>query len=339
VSRRFRVAVPDAVLDDLRERLRRTRWPEPIPGAGWDYGTDVGYLRRLAEHWERDYDWRAAEARLNAHEQFIETVDGVDLHYLRIAGKGPAPFPLLLIHGWPGSVWEFIDLVGPLSDPAAHGGEPVEAFDLVVPSLPGFGFSGAPRERGWGATRIAAALDELMRRCGHDRYGSQGGDWGGIIGSQLGADHSDRCVAIHLNMSYAHLPPDPTLEQREWAARFRAFRGRESGYSAIQSTKPDSLTLAQNDSPAGLAAWIIEKFRTWADTGGDLEGSFARDDLLTNVMLYWVTANAPSAARIYYEMREDEWAQTRPRVTVPTGVAAFPKEPFHDAPLDLRDAL
>jgi epoxide hydrolase len=320
--------VPRAVLDDLRERLERTRWPEQIPGSGWAYGTNLDELRALCEHWRTGYDWYAAQARLNAQPQLLEAVDDVDLHFLHVPGNGPDPFPLLLLHGWPGSVWEFMELLGPLSDPAAHGGDPADAFDLVVPSLPGFGFSGKPRVPGWGVTRIAAAFDELMRRLGYARYGAQGGDWGGIISAQLGADHPARCVAIHVNMPYAALPAHLPAELEDWRAAYLAYRDEEHAYAHVQRTKPDSLTVAQNDSPAGLAAWIIEKFWAWGDTGEGLERAFARDDLLTNLTLYWVTASAPSAARIYYEMRRDAHAQARPAVTVPTAVAAFAHEPF-----------
>jgi microsomal epoxide hydrolase len=327
-GRPFQIAVDDAVLEDVRERLARTRWPFQIAGTGWDYGTDVDYLKELCAYWQDGYDWRAAEARLNSYEQYVETIDGVDIHFLHVRGAGTSPFPLLCLHGWPGSVWEFVGVLDELSDPAAHGGDGADAFELVVPCLPGFGFSGKPREKGWGVTRIAAAMNELMRRCGYDSYGTQGGDWGGIISAQIGADHADRCAAIHINQTYAYLPPDPTPEQLDWAERNKRFRAAESAYSELQRTKPDSLTVAQNDSPAGLAAWIIEKFYTWGDTHGDIESMFSKDDLLTNVMIYWVTESAPSAARIYLEMLRDAHAQTRPPVTVPTGVAAFPKEPF-----------
>jgi microsomal epoxide hydrolase len=327
-QRPFRVEVGEDVLLDLRDRLGRTRWPYQIPGVGWGYGTEQTYLRELCDYWQTSYDWRAAEKRMNTYQQFLHTVDGVDVHYLRVPGKGPDPFPLLMMHGWPGSVWEFMGVLGPLSDPGAHGGDPADAFDLIVPSLPGFGFSGKPQTPGWGVTRIAAAMNELMRALGYDRYGTQGGDWGGIISSQMGADHAGSCIAIHINQTYAPLPPDASPEMREWAAAYREFRAGEMGYAQVQRTKPDSLTVAQNDSPAGLAAWIIEKFQTWGDTGGEIESAFTRDDLITNVMIYWVTESAPSAARIYYEMHLDAHAQTRPPVTIPTAVAAFPKEPY-----------
>jgi microsomal epoxide hydrolase len=327
-GRPFRVAVPDSTLEDLRERLARTRWPVQIAGTAWDYGTDIDYLRELCAYWQGGYDWRAAETRLNAYDQYIETIDGVEIHFIHVRGRGENPLPLLCLHGWPGSVWEFVGVLDQLSDPAAHGGDDADSFELIVPSLPGFGFSGKPHEKGWGVTRIAAAMNELMTRCGFDSYGTQGGDWGGIISAQIGADYPDRCAAIHINQTYAYLPADPTPEQLEWADRNKKFRAAESAYAEIQRTKPDSLTAAQNDSPAGLAAWIIEKFRTWGDTDGDIESAFSSDDLLTNVMIYWVTESAPSAARIYLEMLRDAHAQSRPPVTVRTGVAAFPKEPF-----------
>lgn len=252
--RRFHVEVAEELLDDLRLRLRATRWPQTIAGSSWAYGADVAYVRDLCEYWADGSEWRAAEARINSYPQYVQEVDGVDLHFWHVAGRGDRPFPLLMLHGWPGSIWEFMELLGPLSDPVAHGGDASDAFDVVVPSLPGFGFSAAPSERGWGITRMAAALDALMLRLGYSRYGTQGGDWGGIISAQIGADHAGRCAAIHVNQTAAALPRVVPEELRSWAERYKAFHASETAYARIQGTKPDSLTLAQNDSPAGLAA-------------------------------------------------------------------------------------
>ncbi|MCH1867000.1 epoxide hydrolase family protein [Nocardioides sp. CFH 31398] len=327
--RPFTVDVGEEVLDDLRERLRRTRWPEQVPGVGWDHGADLSVVRRLCEHWATAYDWRAAEARLNAHPQVLVAIDGVDVHALHVRGQGPAPVPVLMVHGWPGSVWEFMDVIGPLTDPASYGGDPADAVDLVVPSLPGFGFSSAPRERGWSATRIADALDTLMRGLGYDGYVAQGGDWGANVSSLLGARHPETCRALHVTMPLASPPADPSPETERWVAAMKDFGERERGYSAVQSTKPDSLTLAQHDSPAGLAAWVLEKFHGWSDLGGrDLLDVYVVDDLCSNLMLYWATGATPSAARIYLESRNDPTDRARPPVTVPTGVAHFPAEPF-----------
>lgn len=331
--RPFTVDVDEAVLADLRERLDRTRWPAQVPGVGWEHGADLGVVREVCEHWRHHYDWRAAEAVLNAVPQHLVAVDGVDLHLLRVPGVGPADGPpppaLLLLHGWPGSVWEFVRLLGPLSDPAAHGGDAADAVELVVPSLPGFGFSSAPAERGWGPTRIAHALDALMRGLGHEAYAVHGGDWGGIVGSQLAALHPDSCRLLHTTMPVAPAPADPSPEEAERQRRMREHRARESAYHHVQRTKPDSLTLAQHDSPAGLAAWVLEKFHGWSDLdGGDLLATYDVDDLVTNLMLYWVPGSAPSAARLYLEHARDEQARALPPVTVPTAVAHFPAEPF-----------
>ena len=328
--RPFRIDVPDGVLADLRERLDRTRWPDAIPDTGWDYGADVAYIRELCDYWRHEYDWRAQEAALNAWPQFLCEVDGVDIHYWHVRGRGPDPHPLLLTHGWPGSMFEFIHLIGPLTDPAAHGGDPADAFDVVIPSIPGFGWSGKPRERGWGPSRIARAFDRLMTaELGYERYGAQGGDWGAIISTRLGAAHADNLSGLHLNFVLAVPPENPDEADRAGIAARRAFQAAESGYSNVQGTKPQSLGVAQADSPAGVAAWIVEKFRTWSDCGGDLESRFPKDTLLTNIMFFWAPNSIASAARIYYEARAEGVGGRVPppdRIPVPTGVAAFPKE-------------
>jgi pimeloyl-ACP methyl ester carboxylesterase len=331
--RPFTIEVPDAVLDDLRERLERTRWPESVEGGGWSYGVDVGYVRELCEYWATTYDWRSHERLLNAHPGFLCEIDGTDVHFWHVRGKGPAPFPLLLVHGWPGSIFEFAELIGPLTDPAAHGGDPADAFDVVVPALPGFGFGGAPRDSGWGIPRIADAFHSLMRdELGYERYGVQGGDWGCVVAPKMAAEHGEHIVGIHVNMVFR---PEPTLDDvheqdPEAARRLEAFQATEIAYALIQATKPDSLTVAQSDSPAGLAAWMLEKFRAWSDWGGDVERSFSRDTLLTNLMFYWAPNRAASAARIYRESHADpQGSFGYPRLRTPTGVANFPADPFN----------
>jgi microsomal epoxide hydrolase len=327
--RPFSIDVPQTVLDDLKRRLESTRWPEPIPGVGWEYGADVASVRELCNYWRANYDWRMHEAELNQYPQFLCEVDGVDIQFWHVKGKGPNPFPLLLIHGWPGSMIEFHRLVGPLTDPAAHGGKAADAFDVVVPSLPGFGWSGKPRERGWGITRIAAAFDRLMSHAlGYGRYGVQGGDWGGIIAAKTGSAHADHVSALHLNFVIGMPPAEMNESDQAFAAKRATFRKQETGYSNVQGTKPDSLTVGQTDSPAGLAAWVLEKFRTWSDCGGNLESAFSKDTLLTNLMFYWAPNSVASAARIYYEAGRDPGDFHYPKIEVPTGVAVFPAEPW-----------
>jgi epoxide hydrolase len=308
------------VLEDLRRRLGETRWPEPIPGAEWDYGANVETIRELCEYWRDGYDWRAHEAELNRFPGFRCEVDGVDLHFWHLRSAKPDALPLLLLHGWPGSIYEFHQVIGPLS----------EQFDLVVPALPGFGFSGKPRERGWGVTRIAAAFDTLMSMLGYERYGVQGGDWGAIIAAKLGAAYPEHVAGIHVNYVIAPPPPDAGPEHAAAVEHYRHWRTYEDAYSRLQRTKPDSLTVGQSDSPAGLAAWIVEKFRTWSDCDGDVVGYFGRDTLLTNLMFYWAPpahGSVESAARIYYESaRDPAGREERGRVEVPVAYAEFPHE-------------
>ncbi|MCK6565255.1 MAG: epoxide hydrolase [Dehalococcoidia bacterium] len=327
--RSFRIDVPESDLDDLRHRLEQTRWPEPIPGSGWDYGAGVGYLRSLCDYWRTEYDWRFHERVLNTHPQYLCEVDGVDIHYWHVRGEGSGPLPLLLIHGWPGSIVEFLDVMGPLSAPAAFGASGAPSFDLVIPSLPGFGFGGKPREPGWGVSRIAAAFHSLMtRELGYSRYAVQGGDWGGIIGAKMASQFGSSMVGAHLNFVIAMPPGEMNGEEKAFWEQRNRFQAQETAYSNVQGTKPDSLTVAQSDSPAGLAAWIIEKFRAWSDCGGDVERAFTRDQLLTNLMFYWLPNSAASAARIYYESMRDPGAFFFEKVETPTGVAVFPEEPW-----------
>jgi microsomal epoxide hydrolase len=329
----FRIAVPDAVLTDLRERLQRTRCPDEVPGSGWGYGTDLAYARELVSYWKDRYDWRAAEARLNQFHHFKAPVGNLKIHFIHERGVGPKPFPLIVTHGWPGSVAEFMKIIGPLSNPGAHGGDPADAFDVVMPSMPGYGFSDHPTEPGMDPERIAALWVELMKGLGYGRFGAQGGDWGSMVTTYLGYRHADAVAAIHLNMVIA-FPPDPAnpgegLTQDEIVALMEAqrFMNEETGYQRIQGTKPQTLSFGLNDSPAGLAAWIVEKFRTWSDCDGDVEKRFSKDELLTNIMLYWVPETANSSCRLYCEtMRSGKFPPENFRVAVPTGCAIFPRE-------------
>jgi microsomal epoxide hydrolase len=324
----FRIEVPEADLDDLRARLTRTRWPDQLNGVGWDYGIPLDYVRELADYWRTGYDWRAHERELNAFPQFTTTIQGQRVHFLHVRSAEPGAVPLIMTHGWPGSVVEFTKVIGPLTDPRAHGGDPADAFHLVVPSIPGYGFSGPTREPGWNVARIALAWDELMTRLGYERYGAQGGDWGSAISRELGVSVPGHVIGVHLNMLIpSGSPDDPDLTEVEKGRldRSRQFRATGMGYGAIQSTRPQTLAYALTDSPAGQLAWIADKFREWTD--GDLpEDAVDRDQMLTNISVYWLTGTAGSSARLYLEAaRAGTWGPP-PQSTVPTGVAVFPYE-------------
>jgi pimeloyl-ACP methyl ester carboxylesterase len=323
----FRIDVPQADLDDLAYRLDRTRWPDQLPGVGWDYGIPLEYVRELASYWRTGYDWRVHEARLNESDQFTTAIDGQRVHFLHVRSASPEALPLIITHGWPGSVVEFMNIIGPLTEPEAFGGSPGDAFHLVVPSIPGYGFSGPTLDRGWDARRVARAWAVLMSRLGYARYGAQGGDWGSSISRELGRVAADRVVGVHLNMLIPYVrdePSDLTPVERERLSALRSFQASGSGYFAIQSTKPQTLAYGLTDSPAGQLAWITEKFGAWTD--GGLPGAVDRDQLLTNVTLYWLTRTAGSSARLYYETaRARAWGPAV-RSTVPTGVAVFPRE-------------
>ncbi len=326
--RPYRIEVLDPVLADLHRRLDTTRFPEPLPGAPWAHGADVTYVRELCAHWRHKYDWRVHEAALNRWPQFLCEVDGVDIHFWHVRGQGPAPVPLLLSHGWPGSIYEFHHLIGPLTNPAAHGGDAADAFDVVIPALPGFGFGGKPRDEGWNPKRIAAAFDQLMtRELGYARYGAQGGDWGSHITMELGVNQAPHLLGIHLNMAMA-TPPKGQEDTEESRAALKAgaeWEKAEGAYKHQQGTRPMSVALGQADSPAGLAAWIVEKFRRWSDCDGDVERVFTKDWLLTNLMFYWAPNSIASAANIYHEANRLGPDLSSP-VRVPTAVANFPKE-------------
>ncbi|MFF8863919.1 epoxide hydrolase family protein [Streptomyces sp. NPDC015139] len=338
----FRLSVPQSDLDDLYERLDRTRWPAELPGAGWEYGVPAGYLRDLVRYWRHTYDWRAAEAELNRWPQFTTTIDGANVHFAQVRSPEPDATPLVLTHGWPGSIVEFLDVVGPLTDPVAHGGDAADAFHVVVPSLPGFGLSGPTTEPGWEAGRVADAWAELMRRLGHERFGVQGGDWGAAVSRELGRAHCDRVIGVHLNLlpggQAATEPTEDELaglgpEERErtlrsWR-RWAEWSREGTGYAALQSTRPHTLAYALTDSPVGQLAWIVEKFREWSDSEELPEEAVGRDRLLTNVMLYWLTGTAGSSGRIYYERAHAVGRTARPTEpsAAPTALALFPAEP------------
>ena len=327
----FPIHVPDAALADLQQRLRDVRWPDALTAAGWDYGADLAYLKDIVEYWRRGFDWRAQERLLNDRlPSYRAVVNGLGVHFAHIKGQGASPFPLLLIHGWPGSYFEMYKVAGLLAAPGEHGGDPSDAFDLVIPSVPGHGFSDAPPRPGFGADQAADLFRTLMvEELGYPRFGAQGGDRGAFISASLGARHPEHVAGIHLNMP-AGIPgagPDRTPEEKRWLQDRQEWEREETGYSFIQGTKPQTLSYGLNDSPVGLAAWIVEKWRAWSDCGGDVERRFTRDELLTNVMIYWVTQTIRPSAHFYYEHRHHPPVATRSdRVEVPTGVAVFPKE-------------
>jgi epoxide hydrolase len=332
VIERFEIRIDDSVLDDLRNRLALTRLPDQIDGTGWEYGIPEDYLRDLVEYWRDTYDWRAQEARLNELAHFRTWIDGQSIHFVHARSAHADAFPVLLMHGWPGSVVEFLDVIPRLTDPEAHDGSAADAFHVIAPSLPGYGFSEPTRTRGWGPSRVAAAFTELMDRLGYTRYGAQGGDWGAQVATRIGALDPQHCVGIHLNMPLADRPDEPEpLSDAEQAdlAVIAHFRREESGYAQEQGTKPQTLGVALNDSPAGLLAWIVEKFRTWSDCDGHPENAFTRDQMITNVMTYWVTQTITSSMRLYWErLHGDAQEQEHEFVGVPTGVARYPKEPL-----------
>lgn len=326
----FVVDIDEAVLDDLRARLARTRFAQQVDGSSWDAGMPADYLRELVAYWQDGFDWRDQEARLNELAQFRTTIDEQTIHFVHARSPHPDAMPLLLTHGWPGSFVEFLEVIPKLVDPTAHGGQAEDAFHVVAPSLPGYAFSGPTRSPGWDVLRIARAFAVLMDRLGYDRYGAQGGDWGAQITTRIPLVDPEHSVAIHLNMALGSRPAEPgPLSEEEQAdlASMARFQREEAAYSAEQRTKPNTIGAALDDSPAGLLAWIVEKFRTWSDCGGDPEACFSRDQLLTNVTVYWVTRTATSAARLYWESNRARLLSSElPFVTVPTGVARYPKE-------------
>jgi pimeloyl-ACP methyl ester carboxylesterase len=326
----FDIHVDDEVLDDLRQRLSRTRFPDQISGTGWEYGIPIDFLRELVEYWRDTFDWRTHEARLNGLNNHKTVIDGQSIHFVHARSTHDDALPLLVVHGWPGSIIELLDIIPRLVDPEAHDGEAADAFHVVAPSLPGYGFSGVTNEPGWDSWRIARAFVELMRRLGYTRYAAQGGDWGAQVATRIALLDPEHCVAIHLNMPLATRPEEQvplTDDDKADLAAMQHFQREESGYAAEQSTKPQTIGAALNDSPAGLLAWIVEKFRSWSDCDGHPEKVFTRDQLIANVMVYWVTGTSASSARLYWEHQHPGPGVDAPGfVAVPTGVARYPKE-------------
>lgn len=326
----YKINVPDSVLRDLKDRLARTRFPDQLENVGWDYGTDPAYLKPLVEYWRDRFDWRAQERRLNEFDQFTTTIDGLTIHFIHQKSKVPNAAPLVLTHGWPGSIYEFHKIIGPLTDPVKYGGRAEDAFTVVAISLPGFGFSERPKDPGYSPEKMAGIIAKLMARLGYTRYGVQGGDWGGIISRIIAINDAPHVSGLHLNFCTTPAPAgaDPLAGVPEAEVKLmndtNARMANERAYQQIQGTKPQTLGVGLNDSPAGLASWIVEKFHAWCDCGDNIESRFSKDDLLTNITIYWATQTAASSTRIYYENRVAPPVQGR--VSVPTACALFPKE-------------
>ncbi len=329
----FEIRVDNSVLLDLNNRLKLTRWPDEIPSNNWKYGADKAFLQKLVDYWITDYDWRANENFLNKFDQFKVKLPGVDLHFIHQKGKGPNPMPLLLSHGWPGSVFEFLELIPMLTDPESYGGDPRDSFTVVAPSLPGFNFSFEPDQQRFSASQIADLFAQLMHDIlGYSKFAAQGGDWGSFITTRLAFAHPELLHGIHLNLLAVRRDPDLlkiklSREDQKYESQLKHFLKEEIGYQWIQGTKPQTLSYGLNDSPVGLAAWIIEKFFSWTDCKGDLESYLGKDKLLTNIMIYWITGSIGSSFWPYYARHHGEWPVPDGKVIdVPTGYIQFPKE-------------
>ena len=330
----FKIEIPDATLQDLRERLARTRWPDEILGSGWDYGSNLAYVKELTEYWRLHFNWRTQEAALNSFAHFRANVDGLCIHFVHQQGQGPQPLPLIITHGWPSTFFEMVKIIPLLTDPARYGGDPSDSFDVVVPSMPGYGFSNLTRERGVNTRKIADLWARLMTEgLGYPQFCAQGGDWGAGVTARLGFHYPERLIGIHVTSVTQALPylgegSRPLNDKEKAFLEERAnWREAEGGYSHIQGTKPQTLAYGLNDSPAGLAAWIVEKFRTWSDCTSDVERRFTKDELLTNITIYWATQTINSSTRLYYENQRTSWNFSKDeRIRVPCAVALFPQD-------------
>jgi pimeloyl-ACP methyl ester carboxylesterase len=328
----FQIQVSDDQLEDLKRRLAATRWPDEEPVSDWSQGIPRAYLQEVVEYWREKYDWRAREAHLNSFAQFKTEVAGLGIHFIHVRSPQEDALPLVMTHGWPGSIVEFHKVIGPLTDPVAHGGRAEDAFHVVCPSLPGYGFSDKPTTTGWGVSKIADTWGALMRKLGYDRYVAQGGDWGAMVTTCIGAQDSEHCIGIHLNMPIA--PPTPesldnlTEAEQSALASINDYGENGSGYSKQQSTRPQTVGYALVDSPAGQAGWILEKFYSWTDCDGHPENVLTRDELLDNVMLYWLPGNGASSARLYWESFNSPPFDA---VDVKVGASIFPKEIFRSS--------
>lgn len=333
----FEIAIPDAEVDDVTDRLRRTRWAADFANDGWAYGVPDGYLRELVEYWTDAYDWRRHEAAMNAFEHWRAELDGIPIHYLRARGRGPAPLPVILTHGWPWTFWDYAKVVAPLADPAAHGGDPADAFDVIVPSLPGYAFSTPMTTPGVGYVRTAQLWHRLMRDVlGFERYGVGGGDWGAFVSAQLAHEAPDGLVGCYLTFPallgvdlLALRPDDYAPDEAGWLEQTTTALATSQSHMAVHIADPQTLAYAMTDSPVGQAAWMLERRRAWSDCAGDVETRFTKDDLITSFLLYWWTRSFPSAVRFYAESFRGPWTPAHdrtPTLQAPTGIAVYPKE-------------
>ncbi len=345
--RPFQVHVPQSQLDDLRRRIADTRWPDKETVGDDSQGIQLGRVQDLVNYWGTQYDWRKAEAELNALPEFVTTIDGVDIQFIHVRSRNPNALPIILTHGWPGSIFEFIKTIGPLTDPTAYGGRPEDAFDVVIPSIPGYGFSGRPTEQGWGPDRVARAWDVLMKRLGYDHYVSQGGDHGSVISDALARQAPKGLLGIHLNMpatvpgnlmkginSGDPAPAELSLSEREAYNSLSTFFGRNAAYGAMMVTRPQTIGYSLSDSPSGLASFIYEKFAQWSDSNGNPERVFSRDEMLNDITLYWLTNTGASASRFYWENNNNNFSaetQKTKDIKIPVGITVFPKE-IYQAP-------
>ena len=333
----FQVHIPESTLEDLRQRLARTRWSGEIPRSQWDYGANLDYVKELVDYWASEFDWRAQEQTINTFDHFRAKVEDIEVHFIHQRGRGPDPIPLIITHGWPSSFAEMLKIIPLLTDPASHGGAAEDSFDVVVPSMPGYGFSSQPAQRGMSVFRVGDLWLKLMTEgLGYQRFGAQGGDWGAGVTAHLGFTYPEQVLGIHLTSVTRPLPylgpgsRPVSIEEQKFLDDRAKWQQDEGGYSHIQGTKPQTLSYGLNDSPAGLAAWIVEKFRTWSDCGGDVERRFTKDELLTNITIYWATETINSSTRIYYESQRVPWnLEEGQRIEVPSGVAVFPQEISH----------
>jgi len=329
--RPFRFDIADDDLADLRQRLKETRWPERETPADWSQGVPLAYLREVCEYWRTGYDWRRCETALNALPQFITAIDGLDIQFIHLRSRHENALPMIMTHGWPGSVIEFLKVIGPLADPTAHGGSAADAFHVVCPTLPGFGFSGKPAARDVPAARIARAWGELMARLGYDRYVAQGGDWGSIVAHDMATTQTAHCAAIHVNLPWLSpseaLLQDPDEVERSALAAMQNYMEWDMGYAKQQATRPQTIGYGLADSPAAQCAWILEKFWGWTDCDGHPEKALTRDEMLDDIMMYWLPCAGASSARLYWESFAGLFAP-KPRIGIPVGVTVFPKETF-----------